>query len=42
MIFSDERMGYVNTTEDRMYVMDDYGNLVHVPFCFQYDYFQEH
>jgi hypothetical protein len=42
LIFSDDRLGYVDTHTDTMYTMDDYGNAVYVPFCFQYHYFQEH
>ncbi len=41
-ISSEERVGYVDTVNDQMYVMDDFGYLILVPFCLFQGYFQEH
>jgi hypothetical protein len=41
-VYSDERLGIVDTIYDWMYVMSDYGYLVDVPFCLWQGYFQEH
>jgi hypothetical protein len=38
---SDDRLGYIDTN-DLMYSVDDFGNLILVPFCLNYPYFQEH
>lgn len=39
--YTDNRTGIVDTVNDRMYVMDDYGYLVEVDFCLFNGYFQE-
>ena len=41
LTYSDCRLGIIDTVEDQMYVMDDFGTLIRVPFCFGYHYFQE-
>jgi hypothetical protein len=41
-IFSDDRLGYVDTVEDLMYCMDDFGDLILTEFCLFNGYFQEH
>lgn len=41
-IYSEERLGIVDTINDRMYVISDYGDLVSVPFCLEQWYFQSH
>jgi hypothetical protein len=42
IIPSDDFLGYVDTELDMMFCVDDFGNLVPVPFCLFQGYFQEH
>jgi hypothetical protein len=39
--YMNDRLGFVDSYTDWAYVMDDYGNLVHVPFCLGMFYWQE-
>lgn len=41
LIYDDQRLGFVDTVTDRAYVMDDYGNLVRVPFIIGHWYWSE-
>ena len=41
-IYSDDRLGIVDTVYDWMYVMSDYGNLVMVPYSLWNDFYQYH
>lgn len=42
MTRANDGLGYVDTENDCMYVMDDYGDLISVSFCLFQEYFQEH
>lgn len=39
--YMDDRLGFVDTTTDQSYMMDDFGNLKRVPFDIGGFYFQE-